>query len=90
MILRVDFSHQADKFINRNRVPQEEIFSLIKVAIQKFRGEDINVDIKKLNGKWEGFHRIRKGKLRIIVEFNFDDSVVFVEVIDWRGSAYKK
>ena len=40
------------------------------------------MDIKKLNGKWEGFHRIRKGKLRVIAELNFDDSAVFVEVID--------
>lgn len=90
MILRVDFSRQAEKFLDHNRIPQEEIFRLIQSAIRKFRGEDINVDIKKLAGEWGGFHRIRKGKLRVIAEFDFDAPSVFVEVADWRGGAYKR
>ncbi|MDO8523056.1 MAG: hypothetical protein Q7S12_02085 [bacterium] len=89
MNLRIGLSRQAEKFLARNQIPQNEIFSAIKDAVGKFRGEDINVNIKKLSGKWEGFHRIRKGKLRIIAEFKFDHFVVFIEVIDWRGGAYK-
>lgn len=89
MSLRVDFSKQAEKFLVKNRIPQDEIFNAIKDAVRKFRGEDINIDIKKLSGKWEGFHRIRKGKLRIIAEFKFDHFIVFIEVVDWRGGAYK-
>lgn len=90
MILRVDLSRQAEKFLDHNRIQREEVFRLIELATRKFRGEDVNVDIKKLNGEWSGFHRIRKGKFRIIAEFNFDESSVFVEIVDWRGSAYKK
>jgi len=90
MILRVDLSRQAEKFLNNNRIPQEEIFRLIQSATRKFRGEDINIDIKKLAGAWDGFHRIRKGRFRIIAEFDFDALSVFVEVIDWRGGAYKQ
>lgn len=90
MILRVDFSRQAEKFLDYNRISQDEVFELVKSAVKKFRGEDINIDIKKLSGEWNGFHRIRKGKLRIIAEFDFNAPSVFVEVVDWRGSAYKK
>jgi mRNA-degrading endonuclease RelE of RelBE toxin-antitoxin system len=48
----------------------------------------LNIDIKKLKGKWAGFHRIRIGKLRIIAEFNFDELSVFIERIDYRERIY--
>lgn len=89
MIFRVDFGGQAEKFLDRNNIPKEEVFDVIKNCIKKFKGEVINIDIKKLDGKWEGFHRVRKGKLRILAFFDFDKLEVFVEVVDWRGGAYK-
>lgn len=90
MILRIELSRQAEKFLANNNVPQEKVTEAIQHSIHKFRGENINIDIKKLQGKWHGFHRIRKGDLRIIAEFNFDAPSVYIEVIDWRGSVYKK
>lgn len=37
---------------------------------KKFIGEqniqDVNIDLKKLVGDWEGYYRIRIGKMRII------------------------
>lgn len=83
------FSRQSTKFLNVNRINEKEILELIKNAIAKFKGEDINVDIKKLHGNWSNFHRIRKGKLRIIAEFDFDNHSVLIEIIDWRGNSYK-
>lgn len=82
----------ADRFINRNKtkINEEEIFELIRKSLLKFEGENINVDIKKLKGEWEGFFRIRKGDVRIIVEFDFENFIALVEEIDWRGNAYKK
>ena len=41
-----------------------------------------------MKGEWEGFYRIRKGKWRVIVEFDFNSSSVFIEDIDWRGNIY--
>ena len=32
------------------------------------KGEDVNINLKKLGGDWEGYYRLRKGKLRIIFE----------------------
>ena len=85
----IAFSKQAEKFLEKNTFSRKDIFELIRSALKKFQGEKVNIDIKKLKGEWEGFHRIRKGKARIIAEFNFDDSSIFVEVIDWRGEVYK-
>lgn len=85
----VNFSAQAEKFLEQQRISRDDVYELIQRALMKFRGEQINIDLKKLGGAWEGFHRIRKGKVRIIAEFNFDNASVYIEVIDWRGNAYK-
>lgn len=87
----VSLSKNADRFINRNKtkINEEEIFDLIRKSLLKFEGENINVDIKKLKGEWEGFFRIRKGEARIIVEFDFENFAALIEEIDWRGNAYK-
>jgi mRNA-degrading endonuclease RelE of RelBE toxin-antitoxin system len=87
---QIDFHNRALKFLKKNKIPEEEIVEIIKKVIKKFQGEKINIDIAKLKGKWLGFHRIKIGKLRIIAEFNFDKKRIYIEVIDWRGKAYKK
>ena len=73
----IDWSRQASAFLEKNRIPEEEIFDLIHLVLNKFSG-------------WEGFHRIRKGKLRVIAAFDFDHTSVFIEVVDWRGNAYQQ
>ena len=85
----ISLSEKALKFLERNHLQKEDVFALVGGTIKKFSGEDINVDIKKLKGEWFGFYRIRKGKLRIIAEFNFDNHHAFIEAVDWRGGAYK-
>ena len=82
-------SRNANEFLIRNKVNEEEIFNLVRKSLLKFSGENVNVNIRKLDGVWAGFYRIRKGKLRVIVEFNFYNFSAFIEQIDWRGSVYK-
>jgi mRNA-degrading endonuclease RelE of RelBE toxin-antitoxin system len=43
------------------------------------KGGSVNIDLKKLVGDWEGYYRLRKGKLRIIFELNKNERVLFVE-----------
>ncbi|OGF69014.1 hypothetical protein A3H65_02100 [Candidatus Giovannonibacteria bacterium RIFCSPLOWO2_02_FULL_45_14] len=86
---RIDFSARAEKFLKQNRISKEDIFESLSLAIKKFQGEKVNIDIKRMKGKWEKFYRIRKGEMRIIANFDFDNSSIFVDVIDWRGRAYK-
>ena len=87
---RVRIAQGALKFLKKEKsLSQDTVFELIEKSIRYFRGEKINIDIGQLRGKWQGFHRIRKGKIRIIAEFDFDNSVVFIKEIDWRGNIYK-
>ena len=87
---KIIFSRDANDFLQENRAFSEvAAVELVKRAIKMFTGERINVNIKKLKGEWTGFHRIKKGKIRVIVLFDFDNFSVFIERIDWRGNAYK-
>ena len=89
MSWKIETSKDAEKFLEKNKLTIEEIKELVIKTIRYFQGEDINIDIKKLKGKWQGFYRVRIGRIRIIAEFDFESSVVFIEKIDWRGNAYK-
>jgi mRNA interferase RelE/StbE len=89
MTWKIDISKNAEKFILKNKLTTEEVQELVQKAILYFQGQEINIDIKKLKGEWIGFYRIRRGRIRIIAEFDFDNSVVFIEEIDWRGNVYK-
>ena len=86
---QVGFSTRAEKFLVKNNLSSERVLILVKGAILRFGGRDVNLDLKKLKGKWSGFFRIKKGDIRIIVSFDFDNLYAFVDVIDWRGNAYK-
>lgn len=85
----IDFSRESIVFLKNNNLYESVILEQIKFALRKFSGEDINVNIKKLKGKWDRFYRIRNGKLRIIAKFNFDNFCVYIDRIDWRGNIYK-
>ena len=89
MSWRIKFSASPLKFLKENHLKDSFIVDKIKLALRKFKGESVNLNIKKLSGKWEGFYRIRAGRLRIIIEFQFENSDAYVAEIDWRGSAYK-
>ena len=86
----VGFSADSLKFIEKNNLKEDFVIEKIRIALQKFKGEDVNLDIKKLGGEWQGFYRIRSGKLRIIVEFQFEHHRANIENIDWRGNVYGK
>jgi len=85
----IDFSENSLKFLKKNNLKEDLIIEKIKLVLRKFKGENININVKKLSGEWEGFYRIRSGRLRIIVEFQFEQNRAYIEEIDWRGNAYK-
>ena len=86
---RIEFSPASLKFLKQNNLEEVFVIEKIKLVLRKFKGENINIDIKKLTGEWEGFYRIRFGRLRIIVEFQFERNRAYIGEIDWRGNAYK-
>lgn len=82
---------RADKFlkVNKNRFTHDEATKLVRDVIEKLQGQEKTIDIKKLKGIWNGFYRVRKGKLRMIIEINFSEQEVSIEVLDWRGNVYR-
>jgi mRNA interferase RelE/StbE len=86
---RIDFSSRSLQFLRENNLGEDFILEKIGLALRRFRGEDVNVDIKKLKGEWQGFYRIRAGRIRILVEFQFDLQRAYIEAVDWRGRVYK-
>lgn len=86
---RIHLSNEVDKFFKRNKVTFEEVADMVGKAVSMFRGEVANVDIKKLKGKWVGYYRIRKGRIRMIVSFDFEIQEVHIAEVDWRGNVYK-
>ena len=72
---RLVISREAEKFISKNNLDIKEVEELVRGALCYFKGEEVNVDIKKLKGSWKGFYRIRVGKTRVIVDFDFAKSI---------------
>jgi len=89
MSWRINFSVDSVKFMQQNNVEEGFIFDKISMVVRKFKGERVNIDVKKLSGEWEGFYRIRVGKMRIIIDLKFSNRFAYVERIDWRGNVYK-
>lgn len=85
---KIEYSKQAIKFAS-----QHELIAAIKEDIKKLllkmTGETVNLDIKKLKGTWEGYLRIRKGKIRIIFLIDKNNKIIYIEKVDFRGDIYK-
>jgi mRNA interferase RelE/StbE len=85
---RIEYSRDADKFIKKQNI-QSEVREEFKKFLLKIKGENVNIDLKKLEGDWEGYYRLRKGRIRIIFEINKEEHIIFIEKIDFRGDVYK-
>ncbi|ODS29658.1 MAG: hypothetical protein SCARUB_05244 [Candidatus Scalindua rubra] len=85
---RIGYSKEADKFIQKHNI-RIEVREEMKKFLIKMKGENVNIDLRKLSGEWKGYYRLRKGKLRIIFEVSKSERFLFVEKIDFRGDVYK-
>ncbi len=85
----ISLSRQAEKFLAQRHIPDEFVAVVIQKALQKFEGEMVAVDLRRLTGKWAGYFRVRVGKIRIIFSLNFPQHRVLIEIIDNRDSVYK-
>ncbi len=85
----IKYSKESEKFINNENINRSIIKNLINKTLLRLKGEKINLDLKKLKGKWEGFYRIRMGEIRVIITIDFKNKIIFVYSVDFRGSVYK-
>ena len=86
---KIDLSKQADKFAEKANINDDQIQLLIQKFINYSKGLDENIDVRKMKGKWKGYHRIKIGKIRMILRVDFKERVVFLDRIDYRGRVYK-
>ncbi|MEK6599727.1 MAG: hypothetical protein AABY52_05245 [Deltaproteobacteria bacterium] len=88
MSWNVEYSKRANNFIEEHGM-RDKVKESIKNFILRITGSNINIDVKKLNGEWSGYYRIRKGKVRIIVKTDIESGTIFVDIVDFRGNVYK-
>lgn len=86
---KIEISKQAEKFIKKENIDDNELLALMQKFINYLKGEDENNNVKKLKGKWQGYHRIKFGRTRIILKIEFKEKTIFVDRIDYRGDVYK-
>ncbi len=86
---QIELSRQADKFTKKENIKDNEILNLIKKVINHSKGLAENIDVKKMKGKWKGYHRIKIGKIRMILKIDFKNKISFIDKIDFRGDVYK-
>ena len=80
----IKYKKDAWKFLVEN-----ELVDKFEEAIKSFIKEGARIDIKKLRGKLYGHHRVRIGKMRVILKFDFEKKVLYVKKADFRGDIYK-
>ncbi len=85
---KIEYSRDSMKFVKKHDI-LDEVRDEIKKFLKKIKGEDVNINLKKLEGSWIGYYRLRKGKIRIIFEVYKIEKSIFVEKIDFRGDVYK-
>lgn len=85
---KIEYSKEAKKFIDEQNI-QEDVREGIRKFLQRIKGEDVNIDLRKLVGNWKGYYRIRIGKMRVIFFPVKENRAIFVEQVDYRGSVYK-
>lgn len=92
--MAVKFRKQAVKFLQKANSEdvakiQSQLNQLLTAIEQKGIIPFTELDIKKMRGDWEGFYRLRVGKMRVIFIVDFDSSQLEVYTIGARGDVYK-
>ncbi len=93
MTIKICYSKKAEKFVKKNMalLSRDQLKGLIIKALQKLlNNDDVNIDLKRLEGELRGYYRIRKGNIRIVFAVeNGEIIIVSVISIGFRGDIYK-
>jgi mRNA interferase RelE/StbE len=90
----VKFHKQAIKFLQRAN--PEDVVNIqaqlrqLLIAVEEQGIIPFTVlDIKKMKGEWDGFYRLRVGKIRVIFTVSLDYTDIEIHRIGARGDVYK-
>ncbi len=91
--MKIEVSSQAQKFLMKqtenSQIRIREKVRLLKQYCEKTGTLPINsMDIRFLKGKWYPSKRLRIGKIRVIFDIDFNNSILKIEAIDNRGDIY--
>jgi mRNA interferase RelE/StbE len=93
--MAIKFRKQAIKFIEKadpetlSRIQEKLNQLLVSVEAQSII-PFTELDIKQMKGDWEGFYRLRIGKVRLIFTVDTISGDIEVYSIGSRGDVYKK
>jgi mRNA-degrading endonuclease RelE of RelBE toxin-antitoxin system len=92
--IKITYLKKAKKFLDKNQniLKEDDVDDMvIKTIKKKIYNIDENIDIKDLKGILKNKIRIRKGKIRIIIEIVESEIIIesIIEDIDFRGNIYK-
>jgi mRNA interferase RelE/StbE len=92
--MEIRFSKNSIKFLNKlTSKNREQIREKILYLLNFLENQQVipfqELDIKKLKGNWQGFFRMRVGKIRVIFTIKDDPNELLVYEIDFRGDVYK-
>ncbi|BAZ85075.1 type II toxin-antitoxin system RelE family toxin [Dolichospermum compactum] len=92
--MAIKFRNNAIKFLEKANLEdaekiQEKISQLLYFVEEQAIIPFTELDIKKMKGDWEGFYRLRIGKIRIVFTVNTQSGEVEIFTIGTRGDVYK-
>ena len=85
----ITLTRQTEKFLEKEHISEDRILSLVKDFIKYCRSEQVNLDVRKMKGRWKGYHRIRTGKIRMILKMDVEHRTIVVDRVDYRGNVYR-
>ncbi len=88
MKYKISLDRSVSKAIDKNLFSEEKLIRIIHTLLDWIEGNDVNLDIKKLKGKWQGFYRIRSGNNRLIIKVDFDHHTIHIERVGSRKRIY--
>ncbi|QLE57113.1 type II toxin-antitoxin system RelE/ParE family toxin [Nostoc sp. TCL26-01] len=92
--MAIKFRKNAIKFLEKANIEetdkiQEKLNQLLIIIEEQGIIPFTELDIKKMKGDWEGFYRLRLGKIRIIFTVTIDSGEIEIYTIGMRGDVYK-
>jgi mRNA interferase RelE/StbE len=92
--VKVGFHKRAVKFLDKlGEKDKARIRIKLKSLIGAIEEQGVipfkELDVKRLEGEWKGYLRMRSGNMRVILRINKQDDVLLVYEIDHRGDVYK-
>jgi mRNA interferase RelE/StbE len=88
MTWRIDYSETSWEFITEHKL-QEKVREEFKRFFAAMNMGKAPSNLRELEGKWAGYYRLRKGKIRIVFHLDKTEKALYVERIDFRGNVYK-